>query len=201
MSVRLIQRGFFLPLNTFCSSLCVAKFPAAPAAPRAADLANFLPATFVRVLPTFLPTIFNTGNRAPKNPAPLCLLLRPLLRTTLVILLVLGLVSNVFIPSSQSIQGLGHGPQEFEQKITTHLRSHGWTINGGATFVTFYAARSATYSNGSCFRHDVMRVPTGAVLFILSIDDCDVYDVQPPCEWTCGGRWDVDRLGVLRTPW
>ena len=148
------QRSFFWRLNTFCSSLWVAKLPAAPAAPRATDLAIFLPATFVRDLPTFLPTIFNTGNRAPKNPAPLCLLLRR--RTTLVMSAAFSCSWAFFIPSSQGIQRLGHGPQEFEEKIASHLGSHvgspssqGWGSKGSTAFAAFRSTRSFD------FWHDV----------------------------------------------
>ena len=136
----------------------MAKLPAAPAAPRTADLANFLPAPLVNVRPTFLPTIFNTGNKTLKIPAPRCLLLRPR-RTTLVMsAVVLGLVSNVFILSSQGIQRLGHGPQEFEEKIAPHLGSHsgspwgssqGWGSKTDTAFAAFLATRSFD------FGHDV----------------------------------------------
>ena len=145
------QRAFFFPLNTFCSSFWVAKLPA-----RTADLANFLPAPLAMDLPTFLPTIFNTGNKAPKNPAPLCLLLRR--RTTLVMSAGLSCFSNVFILSSQGIQRLGHGPQEFEEKIASHLgsplgspwgSSQGWGSETNTAFAAFLATHSFD------FGHDV----------------------------------------------
>ena len=153
------QRAFFGRLNTFCSSFWVAKLPAAPAAPRAADLANFLPAPLAKDRPTFLPTIFNTGNKAPKTPAPLCLLLRPR-RTTLVMSAGCSWSLGFFILSSQGIQGLGHGPQEFEEKIAAHLGSPWGSPLGsdsgspkGWRSDTAFAAFLATHSFD--FWHDV----------------------------------------------
>ena len=162
---RLNYWGFFLDLNTFCSSFWVAKLPAAPAAPRATDLANFLPAPLARDLPTFLtadlPTIFSTGSRAAKgkNPAPLCRL-RRLLRTTLVMMTTLHPLLGFFILLGQGIQRLGHGAQEFEEKIASYLGSPlgsslgspwGW---GSERTLDATAFRS-THSFGSCTRHDV----------------------------------------------
>ena len=89
------QRRAGLRLNTFCNSFWVAKLPAAPAAPRTADLANFLPAPLAMDRPTFLPTIFNMGTKTLKIPAPFCLLLL-LRRTTRVMSAGLSGVSGCF---------------------------------------------------------------------------------------------------------
>ena len=175
---RLNQRGFFLPLNTFCSSFWVAKLPAAPAAPRATDFIIFLPAPLARDLPTFLtadlPTIFSTGSRAAKgkNPAPLCRL-RRLLRTTLVMMTTLHPLLGFFILLGQGIQRLGHGAQEFEQKIASHLGSHlgssqGWGSERSldTAFAAFRSTGNTTF--GSCTWHDVTgtRVSSPFILIV-----------------------------------
>ena len=155
------QRAFFGRLNTFCSSFWVAKLPAAPAAPRTADLANFLPAPLAMDRPTFLPTIFSTGNKTLKIPAPRCLLLRPR-RTTLVMSTAFSWSLGCFILSSQGIQRLGHGAQEFEEKIASYLGSHlgsslGSPLGLGSvgSFDTTFVAFDASRTDGSCTWHDV----------------------------------------------
>ena len=124
------QRAFFWRLNTFCSSFWVAKLPAAPAAPRAADLANFLPAPLARDRPSTPlspPASFHSGH--------VCW---PLL------------VPGFFILSSQGIQRLGHGAQEFEEKIASHLvSSQGWGSKWSTAFAAFRSTRSFD------FWHDV----------------------------------------------